>query len=112
MVEMVIVVMVLLILVFGLIDFGRAITTRQIIVNVSREGANLASRGTSLTNALEAIIGSANPLNITNNGTIILTVVFRDGTGNATIIDQLSSDRLLNSGLGALSKPSPKYAKK
>ena len=90
MVEMVPVVLILLALVFGVIDFGRAIMTRQIMVNVSREGANLASRGTSLSNALAAVVNSARPLDINENGYVILTSVSRDSSGKATIGDQQS----------------------
>lgn len=87
-IEMAFISMMLVVLIFGLIDFGRAIMTRQIIVNVSREAANLASRGTSLTNALAAVAGSAKPLNINGNGYIILTVVERNDSGQAIIVDQ------------------------
>ena len=87
-VEMTFVSVMLVVMVFGLIDFGRAIMTRQIIVNLSREAANLASRGTTLTNALAAVAASANPLNINANGYVILTVVTRDDSGQATIVDQ------------------------
>ena len=86
--EMAYISLILLVLVFGLIDFGRAIMARQIIVNVSREAANLASRGTALTNVLAAVEDSAKPLNIRGNGYIILTVVSRDDSGLATIVDQ------------------------
>ena len=87
-IEMVFVTFMLVVLVFGMVDFGRAIMTRQIIVNLSREAANLASRGTALTNALTAVAGSAKPLNIDGNGYVILTVVAKDDSGQATIVDQ------------------------
>src|ERR1043166_5328177 len=77
-IEMVFVTFMLVVLVFGMVDFGRAIMTRQIIVNLSREAANLASRGTALTNALK----------IEGNGYLILTVVAKDDSGQATIVDQ------------------------
>jgi Flp pilus assembly protein TadG len=78
----------LVVLVFGMIDFGRAIMVRQILANISREAANLASRGTTLTNALTAVTGSAQPLDINLNGYVILTVVTKDDSGVAIITDQ------------------------
>src|SRR5438093_10367787 len=62
-IEMTFVTVLLLVLILGLIDYGRAIMTRQIITNLSREPAHLASRGTTLTNALTAVRGSADPGN-------------------------------------------------
>jgi Flp pilus assembly protein TadG len=87
-VEMTLVTFMLVALLFGLIDFGRAIMMRQIVVNISREAANLASRGTDLTNALKAVTGSAKPLNINANGYVILTVVTRNADRVAKIVDQ------------------------
>src|SRR5689334_6984144 len=51
-VEFALISLVLITLLFGLIDFGRAILVRQVMVNLSREGANLASRGTSFPDTL------------------------------------------------------------
>ena len=87
-IEMTFVTVMLLVLMFGLIDYGRAIMTRQIIINLSREAANLASRGTTLTNALTAVAGSAQPLNINGNGYVILTVVTKNDAGQPIIVDQ------------------------
>ena len=46
------------------------------MANVSREGANLISRGTDMTNTINALVTSAQPLNMTNDGYIILSTVF------------------------------------
>jgi len=80
-VELVFVALMMMVLVFGLIDFSRAIYERQILTNLTREGSNLASRGTGSTtdqvisNAITAIVSSANPLTINPNGRIIISVV-------------------------------------
>ena len=105
-VEMVLVVLFLAVLMFAVVDFCRAIMTRQVMVNVSREGANLAARGTSFSNALDAVVGSAQPLDINRNGYVILTAVFRDGDGNAIITNQLAKGGLpttshIGSGIGS-----------
>jgi Flp pilus assembly protein TadG len=85
----------LLLLIFGLIDFCRAISIRQVITNLTREGSNLASRNTSLPDTMTAIIASANPLNITNNGRIIISVVVLSNNV-PTVIDQLSQGSITN----------------
>lgn len=80
----------LLTLLFGLIDFGRAIYTRQIMVNLSREAANLASRGTSLSNTLTAVRTSALPLDLDQKGYVILTVVYRNSNSVAVVTNQVA----------------------
>jgi Flp pilus assembly protein TadG len=67
-VEFVFEVMILAVLLFGLIDVSRFLTTRQTLINVSREGSNLSLRQTSLSNAVAAVIASASPLTIGNTG--------------------------------------------
>jgi len=78
----------LLMMVFGLVDFGRAILIRQILAGVSREGANLASRGESLATTITAVNASANPLNMTANGYVIVTAVRRAANGTLTVTGQ------------------------
>jgi Flp pilus assembly protein TadG len=84
--ELAFVALMLILLVFCLIDFCRAIYQSQIIVNLTREGSNLASRGTGsttdevLSNAVSAIVSSAYPLNINTDGRIIISaVVYSNG---------------------------------
>lgn len=98
-VEFVFMTVMLLVMVFGLIDFGRAIYDRQILINLSREAANLSSRGTSLQETEQAIILSAAPLDMVADGCIILTVVERDDEGVVTIVEQTRSN-------GGISPPS------
>ncbi len=67
--------MVLVLLFFGLIDFSRIIQDRLILINLSREGSSLASRGTSLTNAVADVIADALPWNMNANGRVIASSV-------------------------------------
>ena len=88
------VVMMLAVMLFGLIDFGRYIYERQVLINLSREGSNLASRGTALSNTVSAILTSANPLNLTNSGDgVVVTAVTNYGSGYR-IRDQLAGGGL------------------
>jgi Flp pilus assembly protein TadG len=106
-IEMTFILFMLLVLVFGMIDFGRVLLARQIVINVSREAANLASRGTTLPDALSAVTGSAKPLNINENGYIILTLVTRDQSGSATIVDQQAVGNLQATSKIGTGKGSP-----
>ncbi|HUI05735.1 MAG TPA: TadE/TadG family type IV pilus assembly protein [Verrucomicrobiae bacterium] len=89
-VEFVFVAAMLLLFVFGLIDFCRAISTRLVLTNLSREGSNLASRSTPITNAVDAVIAAANPLDINAHGRVIITAVAYDAHGNLIITNQLA----------------------
>jgi Flp pilus assembly protein TadG len=86
----------LVIMLFGLIDLGRAIYAYEVLANLSREGANLAARGTGsteteiLSNAAAAVINSANPLDLNVKGLVIVTAVTNNGSGGLFIRRQLS----------------------
>lgn len=101
----------LVLLAFGLMDFCTAIYEKQLLVNLSREGANLAARGSGispqqiLTNALDAIEQESSPLNLSNSasGKVILTVVTNNGSGVLSISQQVSSGQLsVSSKLGGV----------
>jgi Flp pilus assembly protein TadG len=97
-VEFAFAVMILVVLLFGLIDFSRFLTTRQTLINVSREGSNLSLRQTSLSNAVAAVIASASPLTIGNTGSgpkgrVIITEVTSISNGNR-ITDQYAQGGL------------------
>ncbi len=74
--------MMLLLLFFGAIDFSRIIHTRLILINLSREGSNLASRGETITNTVASIIISANPLNMNTDGRVIVSSVLNSNGVN------------------------------
>ena len=80
--------MMMCVLMFGLIDASRALLVRQVMVNVSREGANLVSRGTLPADAVTAVTQSAAPLDITKFGLVIVTIVGHDSSGNLIATDQ------------------------
>src|SRR5664279_2853368 len=77
-VEFAIAAMMLLIIVFGLIDFCRAIYDQQVITNLTGEGCSLSSRGTGLTDTVTAVIASSAPLNLNASGRVIATSVFNN----------------------------------
>lgn len=70
--------LVILILVFGMIDFSRAIYMLQVITNLSAEGSSLSSRGTTLTDSATAVVAASSPLNLSTNGRVIVSSVFNN----------------------------------
>lgn len=114
MIETAFILMMLLVMMFGLIDFGRAIYERQVITNISREGSNLAFRGVgnspeeTVTNAVNAVIASASPLNINTKGKVIISAVVKSNTQYRVIIQlskgagNVTAISKLRTGTGAL----------
>jgi Flp pilus assembly protein TadG len=79
----------LFILLFGIIDFGRAIYDMQLMTGLTRQGSNLASRGTDLPTTVASVIAGDAPLDLNNNGEVIVTSVTNTG-GVFKISGQLS----------------------
>lgn len=90
-VEFAMVLPIMLVILFGIIDLGRTILTYQVMINVSREAANLAARGTPLVDAIAAVSLSSHPLDLAADGYIVVTEIGRDINGNATIRAQRAS---------------------
>ena len=91
MVELALCATVLLMLVFGIVDFGRAIYTLEVITNLSGEGSALSSRGTSLSDTVLAVEADSAPLAMSTSGCVIATSVFNDGTsGGVKVSGQVS----------------------
>jgi hypothetical protein len=86
--ELALVAPILVFLLFGMIDFGRALLARHAITSLSREAANLESRGTTFPDTLQAILQSSGSLDLAGHGYVVLTAVTRDGNGNLRITQQ------------------------
>ena len=88
--ELALIVVILAIMVMGLADYGRLFVVRQMMVVASREGANLAARGTTLSNTVAAMVATAPAMLFTNgSGTIIASTVTRNGSGTPTVTGQV-----------------------
>ncbi|TFW73083.1 hypothetical protein C3Y98_01630 [Methylotenera oryzisoli] len=73
-IELAILLPLLLMLVFGVIDYARAIQFNNILVAMSREGANLASRTSALPqDIIRALNVTADPLVMNTRGRIFIT---------------------------------------
>lgn len=77
-VELAISVFLLFILVFGAIDFARAIYYVEVIKNLTGEGSSMASRGTSLLQTAQTVVTDAGTnLSLSSQGCVIVTSVLK-----------------------------------
>jgi Flp pilus assembly protein TadG len=97
-VELALLMPLLCLLLFGMIDFGRALQATIIMTNIGREGANLVSRGgtgveTNSQDIIYALMASAPPLNVNQQGMVYITRLM-GGTGGTTtvVLDQYRWD--------------------
>jgi len=94
-VEFAFVVVLLLVLICGAIEFGRALNDLQIMAGLSRQGSNLASRGTSLSESVQGVVSAVSSLDLVNQGNVIITsVTDNNGTFKITGQDSAYSDGL------------------
>lgn len=91
---------ILLLLLLGVIDGARALQANIIMVNIGREGANLAARGsipldTGSQDILYALMASAPPLNVERQGMVYITRVMgvvSGGSKYSVVLDQYRWD--------------------
>ena len=88
--EMAFVVPMLLVFVFGLTDFSRAMYDMEVITNLAGEGSSQASRGTTLANTAAAIMTAAD-INMNAKGCVIVTSVNSPSSGSYKVVEQQSS---------------------
>ena len=87
-IELALLLPLLLLLVFGVFEYARAVQTKNIIVNMSREGANLAARTQDLPQTIMAAIATtADPLDMGANGMIYITEVM--GVNTSGTVDPI-----------------------
>lgn len=95
--ELALVLPLLVLLALGVFDFARAILAKNIITNVSREGASLASRS-SLPKAdiMNSLAYTAQPLDLNNRGMMYITKITGVRHGNniePIIVEQTDQER-------------------
>jgi Flp pilus assembly protein TadG len=106
-VELALCMSMLLVLVFGLIEFSQIIFDYEVMSGLSRQGSNLASRGGySLKQAADAVVIQGASLNIGTNGRVIVTEVANNSSGQPAIVNQgesspgISVNSMVGSGNG------------
>ncbi len=66
--EFAVVAPLLLVLICGAIEFGRALNDVQLMADLTRQGSNLASRGTPLNESNAAVISGESGLDLVHFG--------------------------------------------
>ncbi len=94
------VMILLLTITLSLIDFSHAIWQQQVLLGLTREGSNLASRNTSLTSTATAVVNDGTALNLSRNGTVIVTSVQNIGSGTFVMTGQYATNLTNKSRLG------------
>lgn len=85
-IELALVLPVLLILVLGVIDFSRAIQFNNVLVHLSREGANLSARTSETPDyILAALMDNAAPLDMNGAGMMYITKLVGRPDGSARV---------------------------
>lgn len=102
-VELALILPVLLLLSFGVFEYSRSILTKNIITNMSREGANLAARTQADQQAImTAIATTADPLDMGTNGMIFITEVMGKDDGSGTVYPIIQNQyQYVNGGYSA-----------
>jgi len=99
--EIALLVPLLCLIMFAIIDYSRALNCEQIMVDLSRQGSNMASRGTTLSIAAATVAQNSAPLNLAQSGLIIITSVARVSNVD-TIMGQANSGAIsMSSKIGS-----------
>ena len=108
--EFAVVVPLILILICASVDFGRALNDVQIMADLTRQGSNLASRGTPLNESAAAVVSGESGLDLVHFGDVIITSVTNEngsykvsGQDSSTTdgLTVLSSTSKIGTGVGA-----------
>ncbi|HLI63355.1 MAG TPA: TadE/TadG family type IV pilus assembly protein [Terriglobales bacterium] len=105
-VELSMCVLLLCVLIFGIIDFGRAIYDVQVMKNLAGEGSSIASRALRGNTAADTANVVANyagaDLAMSSNGCVIVTIVTNEGGGPPATL--AITDQAYVCGISAKSK--------
>lgn len=108
--ELAILLPLLLVVLLGVIDLGRLVTGYQTLNDMSREAANLVSRGSSVDAAIAALSSSTTgPVDVIADGAIIISTLARRSDTDPTpwVVDQYRHGSIPSSAsrVGALNGP-------
>lgn len=104
-VELAMVAPVLLILLLGVVEFGRVFEVTHAMTGISREGANIAARGAELDEVLDVVLDDGESIGLRSRGGAVVTrVVVTDGTPR--VVAQLAAGGYLQgSRYGRVNEP-------
>lgn len=89
-VELVICIPILLLLGLGILEVGRMLETQHIMSSLTREGANIASRGASLVEALDVTRQNQTASGLGSGGGVIVSRLMVE-SGVPVVVDQVTS---------------------
>jgi hypothetical protein len=92
--EAALVVPILLLACLGLVEAGNGLTIKHKMATLSREGANIASRGTSLDETLTVVMTNGAQIGLQKNGGAIITYL-EVVDGDPTVMDQRASPKYM-----------------
>lgn len=96
--ELTILLPLLLVIVFGIIEFGSIIDSQHAMSYLTREGANIASRGASLDQVLTVTLENGSEMRLDERGGVVVTRV-RVEDSMPEVVEQLAT-----SGYGGASR--------
>lgn len=109
-VETALVATLLLFVFLGVVEFGNAISVDHTITSLSREGANIAARGSTLPEAIQTVSDNGASIKLSSRGGVIGTRLVVTG-GVPTVADQAASAGYASvSRIGAVGDPVPSLA--
>jgi hypothetical protein len=88
-IELAVILPFLLLLALGVFEFARALQSKNIVTNMSREGTNLASRSTDDPQTImNALASTAEPLDMPSYGMIYITELRGGSNGEVEVVTQ------------------------
>jgi hypothetical protein len=87
----------LMIIALGVIEVNRAIETHQIMSTLTREAANLASRGGTLEETVDATRSNQAVAGLGSDGGVVVSHIVIEESGAPRIISQVTSSGFANS---------------
>jgi TadE-like protein len=82
---------VILIILLGMVEFGNAYDRVHGLASLSREGANIAARGTALNEVLTTVMADGETLRMSGNGGAIVSRIVVD-QGQPTVMARTATD--------------------
>jgi hypothetical protein len=95
-VELALIMPMLMIFVFGIVDYTRALYDQEVITNLAGEGSSMASRGARLSDTAAAVWSDAD-IDMASSGCVVITSVSSPSSGSYKVGDQAYST-VCNSG--------------
>ena len=89
-VETAVVTVLLLSIVLGIVEFGNAYSLVHTMTSLSREGANLAARGTSLEKSVDTVVDNGSTIQLGDKGGVVATRIVVSG-GDPKVVEQFAT---------------------